>query len=102
MSSQLTTHFPVDAIPRGDGAPRNPEQPVVLLAFAKLIVLAGALAIFTPAWLDLMTALANGPQTQSWVMLRLVALVGGAGVLAAAGMFLKVWADLLKHLARLD
>lgn len=102
MSSQLTTHFPVDAIPRGDGGSGSSEQPLVLIAFAKLIVLAGALLVFTPAWLNLMGALAFGPPPQEWAMFRILALVGSAGVLAAAAMFLKVWTDLLKYLARLD
>ena len=102
MSSQLTTHFPVDAIPRGDGGSGGSEQPVVRVAFAKLIVMAGALILFTPAWLDLVGQLAYGPPPHAWGAFRVVALAGSVGFLALGVMFLRVWAGLLKHLARAD
>ena len=102
MSSQYTTHFPVDSIPRGDGGSGGSEQPVVLSAFAKLALMAAALRILTPAWLEVMAQLVYGPAPQAWGMLRIVALVGGTGLLAVAVMFLRVWTGLLKQLARMD
>ena len=102
MSSQYTTHFPVDSIPRGDGGSGGSEQPVVLSALAKLALMAAALLVVTPAWLDVMAQLAYGPAPQAWGMLRIVALVGGTGLLAVAVMFLRVWTGLLKQLARMD
>lgn len=102
MSSQYTAHFPVDSIPRGDGGSGGSEQPVVLSAFAKLALMAAALLIITPIWLDVMAQLVYGPAPQAWGTLRIVGLVGGTGLVAVAALFLRVWTGLLKHLARLD
>ena len=101
MSSQSTTHFPVDGIPRGDGASGQADQPVVLLAFAKLIILVGFLTVFTPAWLDMLRELAEGHSSQ-WGTLRVVALVGAAAWIALGALAVKVWVGLLKFLARAD
>jgi hypothetical protein len=100
MSSQSTTRFPVEAFPRGVGTSGSSEQPVVLLAFAKLIVIAGFLAIFTPAWMDLSRELAATSHT--WDTLRVVALAGAAVWIGMGAMAVKVWVGLLKFLARAD
>ena len=102
MSSQITAHFPADSVPRGDGGARSPERPVVLIAFAKLVLMAGALVVLTPLWLDVLSQLAYGPPPQAWVTLRVVALLGGAAWVVLAGLILRVWTRLLKHLARAD
>lgn len=102
MSSQSTTHFPVDAIPRSVGGSGKSDQPVVIVAFAKLVIMVSALAIFTPPWLDLLRELAYGPPPQAWGTLRVVALAGSAAWLALGLMTLKVWTGLLKFLARAD
>jgi hypothetical protein len=102
MPSQSTTHFPADSIRRGDGGSVSSDQPVVLIAFAKLVVMTGILVIFTPAWLELMAQLAYGPPPQAWGAFRVVALLGSIGFLALAAMILRVWTGLLKHLARAD
>lgn len=100
MSSQSTTRFPVEAFLRGFGRSGSSEQPVVLLAFAKLVVIAGFLALFTPAWIELSRELAGS--SQSWSTLRLVALSGATVWIAAVALAVKVWVGLLKFLARAD
>jgi hypothetical protein len=106
MYSYQTTHFPADAMPRGgttaDGSSDRAEQPVVLWAFAKLVLMVAALVILTPGWLDLLGELAYAPPPQAWGTLRLVALGGSAGFFTLAVLILKVWTGLLKHLARAD
>lgn len=102
MSSQFTTHLPADSMARGDGGSGSPEQPVVLIAFAKIVVLAAALFLFTPPWLETLAQLAYGPAPQAWGLFRLVALVGSVALLADVVMLLRVWTRLLKHLARAD
>jgi hypothetical protein len=102
MSSQSTTHFPVGTLPRGDGAPASSEQPVVLFAFAKLVVLVGLLAILTPPWLDLLGELAGAQSSGAWGMLRIVALTGAAAWIMLGALAVKVWVGLLKFLARAD
>jgi hypothetical protein len=117
MASQFSTHFSENGFARGAsqigksagnaelvgqagqvGRQGQSEQPIVLLAFAKLVLIGGALILFMPFWLDVMRALVDG----SWVALRLVAVGGGAGIVVLGALFVKVWADLLKHLARAD
>ncbi len=102
MSSQSTTHFPAGAIPRGDSASAQSDQPVVLLAFAKLVVMVGVLAILTPAWLDLLRELADTHSSQAWGALRVVAFGGGAAWITLGALTVKVWVGLLKFLARAD
>lgn len=102
MSSQHTTHLPVGSTPMGAGASECSERPVVLIAFAKLILLAGVLAVFMPPWLTLMGDLAYGPPPKAWDAFWVIALTGGGGLLAVMVMFLKVWTRLLKRLARAD
>jgi hypothetical protein len=102
MSSQFTTHYPAETLPRRVGAPGSAEQPVVLLAFAKLVVMAAAMVLFTPFWLEQVADFATGPGPQSWLALRFAAFGGVAALLVLAVMILKVWTGLLKHLARLD
>jgi hypothetical protein len=77
------------------------EKPVVLLAFAKLVVLVGALAIFTPAWLELLGELAD-PQSHAWGTLRIVTLSGAAAWIALGALAVKTWVRLIKFLARAD
>lgn len=103
MSSQFTAHFPADSIPRGDGGSGGSEQPVVLPALAKLTLMAAALIVLTPIWLQTLAGLAYDSTTfQAWGILRIAALVGGAGFITVAVMFLRVWTGLLKYLARRD
>jgi hypothetical protein len=102
MSSPSTTHFPMGTLPRGDGASASSEQPVVLIAFAKLVILVGALAILTPAWLDLLGELADAQSSRAWGTLRVVALFGAAAWIAMGAMAVKVWVGLIKFLARAD
>lgn len=106
MSTHYTTHFPADAIPRRtpDSARQGPqaEQPVVLIAFAKLVVMVAALVTFTPLWLDLLVQMAYGAPPQAWGALRLLAVGGAAGFMVLGLLILKVWTGLLKHLARAD
>jgi hypothetical protein len=99
MSSQSTTHLPQGTIPRGDGRSGTPEQSVVFIAFAKLVFLAAALTILTPAWLDLVAHFASESSPQTSGMLRVVSFAGSAGFLAGVAIFLRVWTGLLKHLA---
>jgi hypothetical protein len=102
MSSQFTTHHPAGTLPRRVGAPGSSEQPVVLLAFAKLVVMVAAMLLFTPFWLDQVAGFAAEPGPQSWLALRFAAFGGIGAMLVLAAMILKVWTGLLKHLARLD
>ena len=102
MSSYHTTHFPADAMPRGDRVADRAEQPVVLVAFAKLVLMASALVILTPLWLELLGDLAYRQPDPSWAAVRLLALGGGIGFMAVCLLILKVWTGLLKHLARAD
>lgn len=102
MSSPSTTHFPVGTLPRGGGASASSDQPVVLFAFAKLVVLVGALAILTPAWLELLGELADPQSSRAWGTLRVVALSGAAAWITLGALTVKVWVGLLKFLARAD
>ena len=102
MSSQHTTHFPAPAMPSGDGKTANPEQPVVLVAFAKLVLMTGALVLFMPFWLDVLQDLVAGSPPQAWGALRVVVVGGAAAIVLLAVLSLKVWAGLIKHLARAD
>ncbi len=102
MSSPSTTHFPLGALPGGDGASAVSEKPVVLIAFAKLVILAGALAIFTPAWLELLGELADPQSSRAWGTLRVVALTGAAAWITLGALAVKVWVGLIKFLARAD
>jgi len=102
MSSQSTTHFPVETLPLGDGAPASSEQPVVLLAFAKLVILVGLLAVLTPPWLDMLGELARAQSSGAWGTLRIVALTGAAGWIVLGALAVKVWVGLLQFLARAD
>ena len=98
MASQYTTHYAADSLARADVRTGSPDHPTVLLAFAKLVLIGGALALFTPFWLDLLQVLVE----DNWGALRLVALGGGAGIIVLAALFVGVWAGLLKYLARAD
>ena len=102
MSSPSTTHFLVGARPRSGAASSHSEQPVVLLAFAKLVLMIGALAIFTPPWLDLLGDLAQGSSSEAWRAFSVLGLAGGTVWLGLGVLILKVWTGLLKHLARAD
>ena len=102
MSSPSTTHFPMGTLPGGDGASATSEKPVVLIAFAKLVVLVGALTIFTPAWLELLGGLADPQSSRAWGMLRVVALTGAAAWITLGALALNVWVGLIKFLARAD
>lgn len=102
MSSQCTAHHPVGTLPRRVGAPGSAEQPVVLLAFAKLVVMVAAMLLFAPFWPDQIAGFAAEPGAQSWLALRFAAFGGVSAMLVLAVMILKVWTGLLKHLARLD
>ena len=102
MSSQFTAHFPADSIPRGDGGSGGSERPVVFPALAKLALMGAALIVLTPIWLQVIAALAYGPTPAAWGTLRLVALAGGAGIIAVAALYLRIWIGLLKYLARRD
>ena len=102
MSSPSTTHFPMGTLPGSDGASATSEKPVVLIAFAKLVVLVGALAIFTPAWLELLGELADPQSSRAWGMLRVVALTGAAAWITLGALALNVWVGLIKFLARAD
>jgi hypothetical protein len=102
MSSPSTTHFPMGTLPRGDGASAVAEKPVVLIAFAKLVVLMGALAIFTPVWLELLGELADPQSARAWGTLRVVALTGAAAWFTVGALALNIWIGLIKFLARAD
>jgi hypothetical protein len=90
------------ALPRGGGASASSDQPVVLIAFAKLVVLIGTLAILTPAWLDLLGELADPQSSGAWGTLRIVALSGAAAWITLGALAVKTWVGLLKFLARAD
>jgi hypothetical protein len=104
MYPHYTTYFPADAMPRaantGEPITRRAERPFVLLAFAKLVLMVGALVIFAPAWLDLLREMADAPQ--GWGSHPVAVLAGGAAVITLGVLILKVWTGLLKHLARAD
>jgi hypothetical protein len=102
MSSQFTTYNPAETLSRRVGAPGSAEQPVVLLAFAKLVIMVAAMVLFTPFWLDQLAGFATGPGPQAWLALRFATFGGFAALLVLAVMILKVWTGLLKHLARRD
>jgi len=101
MSSILSSHAPADRLSDRLSSTRpttgTAESPVVLLRFAKLVVVFAALALLTPYWLDLMHQLGVA---QSWYSLRLVAIFGGAGVLTLLVVAVSLLAAQLKHLAR--
>ncbi len=98
MASQHPIPFSAETLTGRAGKTGNQEPPVVQLAFAKLVILGAALALFTPYWLNLLLGLVE----VNWVALRLVTLGGSALVVALAVLFVKVWVGLLKHLARAD
>lgn len=100
MSRHYSSDYPVDAMPGGVGQADAPEKPVVLVAFAKIVVLLGALFLFAPSWLGVLSDLADGPPPVAWHSLRLAALGGIALMVTVAVLILKVWSGLLKHLAR--
>ena len=102
MSSPSTTHFPAATLPGSGGASAPSDQPVVLIAFAKLVVLVGALAILTPAWLGLLVELADPQSSPAWGTLRVVALSGAAAWITLGVLAAKVWVGLIKFLARAD
>lgn len=102
MSSPSTTHLPMGTLPGGDGLSATSEKPVVLLAFAKLVVLVGALAIFTPAWIELLGELADPQSSRAWGTLRVVALTGGAAWITLGALAVSTWVGLIKFLARAD
>jgi hypothetical protein len=98
MSSPSTIHLPADAIPRRANVSGTGERPVVLLAFAKLVLLIGSADFLGPIWLALVGEALAAPN-ESWLALRLLVLSGSVSLLAIAMMALKVWTRLLKHLA---
>jgi hypothetical protein len=104
MYPHYNSHFPADAMPRaanpGDPITGRAERPFVLLAFAKLVLMVGALVIFAPAWLDWLREMTDAPR--AWGPLPAAALAGGAAVVTLCLWILKVWTGLLKHLARAD
>ena len=105
MSSPSTVHVPADAIPRAayhtgtKGSPGE-ERPVVLIAFAKLVLLIGSLVLLAPIWFAMAAEAAAGPGP--WIPLRFLVVAASLGIFAFALMALKVWAGLLKHLALAD
>ena len=102
MSSPSTTHFPMGTLPGGDGASAVSEKPVVLIAFAKLVVLLGALVIFTPSWVELLGELADAQSSRAWGTLRMVALTGAATWIALGALAARTWVGLIQFLARAD
>ena len=100
MSRQYSSHYPVDAMPGGVGNANAPEKPMVLVAFAKIVVLVGALLLFAPSWLEVLRDMAGGPPPVAWHSLRVAVLGGIALMVTVAVLVLKVWSGLLKHLAR--
>ena len=102
MSSSTTVHLPTDAIPSGADASRGQEPPVVLIAFAKLVLLVGTAVFLVPVWLALVGDAASGPVQDSWAALRLLVVGGSVVVFALLLTAAKVWLGLLKHLARLN
>ena len=106
MFTHYSTHVPADAMPRGatGSAVQSPqaEQPVVLIAFAKLVLMVAMLVTFMPLWLEMLGQLAYGPPPQAWGALRLLAVGGAGGFMILGLLILKVWTGLLKHLARAD
>lgn len=103
MSSQFTAHLPAGSIRVGDGGSAKSEQPVVFSALAKLTLMAVALIVLTPLWLQWMAKFAPESSTfQAWGTLGLVALIGGGTLIMVAVTFLRVWTGLLKYLALRD
>jgi len=80
--------------PHGPSAARA-IPPIVSLTLAML----GALAIFTPMWLNLLSQLGSA---QSWYALRLAALGGTAGIVTLLVLSFKLSTFLFKHLGRVD
>lgn len=70
------------------------------MAFAKLVLLVGSLVLLAPIWFSMAGDAASGPGP--WVPLRFLVVAASVGLFAIGLMALKVWADLLKHLARAD
>jgi len=105
MSSPSTIHVPSDAMPPAGylaGSRERPVQgrPVVLIAFAKLVLLVGSLVLLAPIWFAMAGEAASGPGP--WIPLRFLVVAASVGLFAFALMALKVWAGLLKHLAQAD
>ena len=105
MSSPSTIHVPSDAIPSAGNFARDQkcpveDRPVVLIAFAKLVLLVGSLVLLAPIWYAMAGEAAAGPGP--WIPLRFLVVAASVGIFAFALMALKVWAGLLKHLAQAD
>jgi hypothetical protein len=105
MSSSSISHLPSDAIPQDAARPVQApakQKPVVLQAFAKLVLLVGALAVLTPLWLELLGGAASSEQPDSWIAVRVLVVTGSVGLFALGAIAIKVWTELLKYLARAD
>ena len=105
MSLHSTLHVPADAMPQaahyaGDKERPVKERPVVLIGFAKLVLLVGSLVLLAPIWFAMAGEAAAGPGP--WIPLRFLVVAASVVIFAFALMVLKVWADLLKHLAQAD
>ena len=105
MSSPSIIHVPADAMPRPGHFNVNNERgdekrPVVLIAFAKLVLLVGSLVLLAPIWFAMAAEVASGPGP--WIPLRFLVVGASLGIFAFALMALKIWAGLLKHLALAD
>ena len=97
MSSDYSSHVAADSMPQSDHVPGHSAQPVVVPPFAKLVIMVGALVIFTPPWLNLLVQLGSA---QSWYALRLLALGGSAGVVTLLVLIFKLSSGLLKTAGR--
>jgi hypothetical protein len=100
MSFNHLSHVvPAAAETRARVAPsKRAEQSAVLLAAAKLVLIAGALGIlglFMPMWLAKLVELGAA---ESWYTLRLLALGGGAGIITLLVLVLKLWTNLVREL----